>query len=140
VTPEHDPAQKLDLRLIPADGGKPDYQVFDDIARLIRQAHATAPPQAPRIGPSRGFRTPGGAEAEEAAKLVSQVQHDIEQASLKSQADVAKWAELAQQPDAADQLANESRLAAEQLVAAIGRALLRGIAVRTPDPEPTSPG
>ncbi len=136
----HDPAQILELRLVPADGAKPDYQVFDDIVRLIRQAHATASPQVPRVGSGKGFRKPEGAEADETAKLVSQVQHDIEEASLKSQADVAKRAETAARPDAADALATEARTAAEQLIAAIDRALMRGVSIRPPDAEVTPPG
>lgn len=135
----HDPAAKLELRLVPADGQKPDYQVFDDIARLIRQAHATAHPAAPRIGNGTGFRAPDGDATEEAAKLVSQVQHDIEDASLKSQADVAKRAEVAARPDAAEKLADEAREAAELLVSAIGRALHRGIAVRAPGGDVSEP-
>lgn len=136
----HEPAQKLELRLVPADGQKPDYQVFDDIVRLIRQAHATAHRDAARIGRGTDFRTPTEAEAEETARVVSQVQHDIEQASLKSQADVEKRTELAKQPDAADRLAAEARRAAELLVSAIGRALHHGIAICPPESDSAPPG
>lgn len=132
----HDAAQKLELRLVPADGAKPDYQVFDDIVRLIRQAHAVTSPQVARVTAAGEFRRPDGEETQEARELVSQVQHDIEQASENSQADVAKRAEVAQHPDAANQVATQARLAAEQLLSAVGRALIRGVDVHAPDAGP----
>ena len=119
---------KLDLRLSPA--GEPDPAVLDDLIRLIRQGVATVPPSAPKVADPGECRPPDPGEL---GGLEQAVRSRIEQASAANQADVARRADLAAKPDAAPQLADEARAAAEQVVAAVQRAVLRGVAVRVPD-------
>ena len=127
---------RLSLRLVPVNGF-PNAVVFDDIVRLIRQGVATAPSEARRVE-GGAFRTPVESEHREQGlhNLESQVKHRIEQASANSESAVEQRKQLAQQPDGQQKLAEQSLLAAEQLVAAVQRAMLRGIAVRVPDDEP----
>lgn len=127
-----DPRVKLDLRLSPADG-EPDPAVLDDLVRLIRQGLATVPTAAPRVADAPGWRAPDPAEAAGVRGLETRAKHRIEQASAASQADADRRAALAAQPDSTPQLADEARAAAEQVVAAVQRAVLGGLAVRVPD-------
>lgn len=129
-----DASLKLDLRLVPADDRPADPAVLDDIVRLIRQAVATTPRDAPAVGePVGGFREPTAEETRNLRGLESKIKHRVEQASRESQAAAEKRAETAAQPDAGQKLAEESLRAAERLVAAVRRAILRGVAVRVPD-------
>ncbi|MDY3561505.1 hypothetical protein R5W23_002783 [Gemmata sp. JC673] len=123
-----DAKQKFELRLVPAEGA-PDPVVFDDLVKLIRQGIATAPKQAPQISTSSEFDLPPDNSQN---PLETQVRHRIEQASNASVADVAKRAEIAKQPDGEAQLADEALAAAQEVVAAVQRMLLRGIAVQVP--------
>ncbi|AWM42011.1 hypothetical protein GobsT_68470 [Gemmata obscuriglobus] len=123
-----DAKQKFELRLVPAEG-RPDPVVFDDLVKLIRQGIATAPKQAPQISTAGEFSAPSDGSQN---ALETQVRHRIEQVSNLSVADVAKRAEIAKQPDGEVQLADEALAAAQEVVAAVQRMLLRGIAVQVP--------
>lgn len=120
---------KLDIRLIPAEG-TPDAVLLDDLVRLIKQGVVTAPKQAPQISTAGEFVVP--ADNSQNA-LETRIKHRIEQASNASEADVAKRAEVAQQPDGEQKLAEEALAAAQDVVTAVQRAVLRGIAVKVPD-------
>ncbi|HEY1190668.1 MAG TPA: hypothetical protein VGE74_23755 [Gemmata sp.] len=124
-----DAKQKLELRLVPAEGA-PDPVLFDDLVKLIRQGIATAPKQAPQVSTSGAFVSPPDNSQN---ALETQIKHRIEQASNASLADIAKRAEVAKQPDGDARLADEALAAAQEVVAAVQRMLLRGIAVRVPE-------
>lgn len=130
-----DPARKLELRLVPADGAPPDAQVFDDLVRLIRQGIATAPKQYPQISNGSGFRPPTDEEKRDLSAVEAQIKHRIDDASKASEADVAKRAETAKLPDADQRLADEALAAAQLVVAAVQRALIQGVKVTAPDPD-----
>ena len=118
---------QLTLRLTPADDKPADPFVFDDIVRLIRQAIATAPKQVPTVmAPSEGFRKPTGEDEQHIRGLETRIEHRIEQASAASQAAVEKRLEVGNDPD-------QSLEAAQQVVSAVQRALLRSVVLRLPE-------
>jgi hypothetical protein len=121
----------LELRLSPVNGA-PDPIILDDIIRLIQQGIHTAPKQAPQVADPPEFPPPDD-ENEEARALVSNIRSRIQKASAESQASVDKRAAVASTPNSEQQLAEESRRAAEYVVAAVQRAILRGVKVRLPD-------
>src|SRR5262249_43264968 len=120
----NEPEIELRLRLIPAEGPA-DPQVIDDLIRLIQQGVVTAPTQAPQITGDANLREPTDDEKRDLSNIVVQVKHRIEQASKDSQEAVAKRNELAKQPDGEAKLREEALLAAEQVVAAVQRAILQ---------------
>jgi hypothetical protein len=124
-----DAKQKLDIRLVPAEG-EPDAALLDDLVRLIKQGVFTAPKQAPQVSTAGAFVAP--ADNSQSA-LENKITSRIDQASRTSEADVAKRAEIAKQPDGEQKLAEESLAAAQNVVAAVQRAIIRGIAVNVPD-------
>lgn len=126
---------QLDLRLVPADA-PPNPQVLDDIVRLIQQAIATLPKDAPQLVVERPLDSPAAAERTETNAAEAKIKHRIEQASRESQALVEKRAETAALPDGEQKLAEESLKAAQNVVSAIQRAILRGVAVSVPEPPP----
>jgi hypothetical protein len=126
---------KLDVKLVPAEG-EPDPALFDDLVRLIKQGIATAPKDVPQVITAGEFHTPPDNSQN---ALETKIKHRIEQASKTSEADVTKRAETAKQPDGEQKLAEESLAAAQNVVAAVQRALIRGIAIRIPEmDQPTS--
>ncbi len=124
-----DATRKLDIRLVPAEG-EPDAALLDDLVRLIKQGIVTAPKQAPQVITTGEFTAP--ADNSQNA-LETKIKHRIEQASVASEADVAKRAEMAKQPDGEAKLAEEALAAAQGVVAAVQRAIIRGVAVRVPE-------
>ena len=127
---------KLTFRLVPADDRLADPVVLDDIVRLIRQAAATAPKDTPKVTePADGFRAPADDEGRDLRGLESRIENRVQQASAASQAAVEKRAQTATQPDGQQQLAEESLLAAQQVVAAIQGARFRAVAVHVPETE-----
>lgn len=122
---------KLDVRLVPTEG-EPDSALLDDLVRLIKQGIVTVPLQAPQVGTAGEFHTPSDNSQ---IALETRIKHRIAQASVESQADVAKRAETAKQPDGEQKIADEALAAAQNVVAAVQRAIIRGIAVRVPDSE-----
>jgi len=122
---------KLDLRLVPITG-TPDPVIFDDIIRLIQQGIVTAPKEAPQITDAPKFQPPEEGNAE-ARALISNIRTRIEKASAESQAAVDKRAAIAATPNSEQQLTDEARRAGEYVVAAVQRAILRGVKVRVPD-------
>lgn len=128
---------QLSLRLVPADDQPADPLVLDDIIRLVRQAIATAPRETPTVHePEGGFREPTEEQDKRALRsLHSKIENRIQEASAASQSEIAKRAEIASQPDGADKLARQSLQAAERLVPAVQRAMLRRVAVRIPEAE-----
>lgn len=125
---------KLDVRLVPVEG-EPDPALLDDLVRLIKQGIVTAPHQAPRASTNGEFHVPPDNSQ---ISLETRIKHRIAQASVESQAEVAKRAEIAKQPDGEQKLADESLAAAQNVVAAVQRAIIRGIAIRVPDSESPS--
>ncbi len=121
--------QKLDIRLVAAEG-EPNAALLEDLVRLIRQGVVTAPTQAPQVDTAGKFVTP--ADSSQNA-LEAKIRYRIDEASKASEADVAKRAEIAKKPDSDTKLAEEALAAAQNVVAAVQRAILRGIAVRVPD-------
>jgi hypothetical protein len=124
---------KLDVRLVPAEG-KPDAALLDDLVRLIRQSVVTAPPQAEQPSTAGNFTAPPDNSQN---ALETKIKHRIAQASAESQAAVAKRAETAKQPDGEAKLAAEALEAAQQVVSAVQRAIIRGVAIRVPEPDGT---
>lgn len=124
--------RELGLRLVPADA-PPDPQVLDDLIRLIKQGNVTAPKDVSRVVVETELRPPTTEEQSEVNAVEAKVKHYIEQASRDSQAAVDKRAETAALPDGEQKLAEESLAAAQAVVAAVQRAMIRGIAVRVPD-------
>ena len=122
---------KLELRLSPVNGA-PDPLILDDIIRLIQQGILTARKDAPQITDPLEFHSPAPGN-EEARALVSNIRSRIEKASAESQAAVDKRAAVAATPDSEQPLADEARRAAEYVVAAVQRAILRGVKVRVSD-------
>ncbi|HUR54126.1 MAG TPA: hypothetical protein VMZ71_08340 [Gemmataceae bacterium] len=131
--------KQLDLRLVPAEG-PPDPQVLDDIIRLIKQAVVTLPKDAPQLAAEGELRPPTPDEQPEVNAAEAKIKHRIEQASRESQAFVEKRAETAVQPDGEQKLAEESLKAARRVVSAVQRAILRGVAVRVPEPPQPNTG
>jgi hypothetical protein len=132
-----DPDRKLEYRVVPADA-PPDHQVLDDLIRLVRQGIATASDKYPQVSDGSGFRTPDPGDQRDLGSVEAKVKHRIEQASQESQAAVAERAKLAARPDSDQKLADEARKAAELVVSAVQRALLRGVRVQVP-PDPPPP-
>lgn len=124
--------RQLDVTLVPAEGA-PDAQVLDDLIRLIHQGVATMPKDVPRVADGPGFRKPSDEEARDTAGLEAQIKHRIEQESQNSQSAAERRNALAAQPGSEPQLADEAIAAAQAVVAAVQRALIRGIDVRIPD-------
>jgi len=124
---------KLTFRLVPTDDQPADPAVLDDIIRLLRQAHATLPPDAPRVTrPADGFVAPD--ESHPGARaLESKIKHRVEQDSAASQSLVDQRARIAQQPDGNRRLADEALAAAQRVVAAAQAAMFRGTIARLPD-------
>jgi hypothetical protein len=124
-----DAKRKLDLRLVPAEG-EPDAGLLDDLVRLIKQGIVTAPKDVLQVSTAGEFVAPPDNSQN---ALESKINHRIEQASEASKADVAKRAEVAVQPDGEHKLADEALAAAQNVVAAVQRAITRGIAVQVPE-------
>lgn len=122
---------QLDVRLVPAEG-KPDAALLDDLVRLIQQGVATAPKDWQRIDSTGTFEPPPDNSQND---LEAKVRHDIEQASLASQSVIENRAETAKQPDGEVKLAEEALEAARQVVAAVQRAMIRGVGLRLPEAE-----
>jgi len=126
---------KLDVRLVPTEG-EPDPALFDDLVRLIKQGIATAPKDVPQVTTAGEFHTPPDNSQN---AIETRIKHRIEQASKASEADVTKRAETAKLPDGEHKLAEESLAAAQNAVAAVQRAIIRGITIRVPEMDrPTS--
>ena len=126
---------KLDVRLVPAEG-EPDPALLDDLVRLIKQGIATAPKDVPQVTTAGEFHTPPDNSQN---AIETRIKHRIEQASKASEADVTKRAETAKLPDGEHKLAEESLAAAQNAVAAVQRAIIRGITIRVPEMDrPTS--
>lgn len=124
-----DAKRKLDIRLVPAEG-QPDPALLDDLVRLIEQGVLTAPKQAPQVSTAGEFVAPPDNSQN---ALETKIKHRIEQASNASEADVAKRAEIAKQPDGEAKLAEEALAAAQGVVAAVQRAIIRGVTIRVPE-------
>lgn len=123
---------KLSLRLTPAEG-EPDAALLDDLIRLVKQAVATPP--VPVTDPPAGEVHPPTGEAQKAlASLESKIKHRIEQASAESRRQVEQRAALVQQPDGEQKARDMALAAAQQVVSAVHRAMLRGVIVSTPEP------
>ena len=135
----NEPEIELRLRLVPAEGPA-DPQVIDDLIRLIQQGVATAPKQAPLIATDTELHEPTEDQKRDLSNVVVQVKHRIEQASNDSQEAVAKRNELAKQPDGEAKLREEALAAAEQVVAAVQRAILQGVLPRVPEDHPPATG
>ncbi len=124
-----DAKQKLGIRLVPAEG-EPDAALLDDLVRLIKQGVVTAPKQAPQVSTAGEFVAPPDNSQN---ALETRIKHRIEQASNASEADVAKRAAIAQPPDGEQKLAEEALAASQNVVAAVQRAIIRGVTIRVPD-------
>jgi hypothetical protein len=122
---------QLDVRLVPAEG-TPDPVLLDDLVRLIQQGIVTASKDLPGIDSSGEFQSPPDNSQND---LEAKVRHDVEQASRDSQSAIEKRAATAKQPDGEAGLAEESLEAARQVVAAVQRAMIRGVGVRLPEAE-----
>jgi hypothetical protein len=120
---------KLEIRLRPAEG-EPNAALLDDLVRLIQQGIVTAPKGVPQVNTAGKFVAPPD-NSQNAVE--SKIKHRIEQASEASQADVAKRNEIAKQPDSEQKLAEEALAAAQNVVAAVQRAMMRGIVVQVPE-------
>jgi hypothetical protein len=120
---------KLELRLVPI-AGEPNAAVFDDLIRLIQQGIVTAPKDVPQVHTTGEFQLPTDNSQND---LEAKIKHSIEQASADSRAAVEKRVELAAQPDGEAKLAAESLEAAQGVVAAVQRAIIRGVVVQVPD-------
>jgi len=124
---------KIDFRLVPADGRPADPVVLDDIVRLILQAQATLPREAPSVAePADGFRSPIDDDPV-VRGLERKIKDRIEQDRAASQAAVETRAQTARLPEAAEKLAEESLRAAQRVLSAVQSAMLRRVAVRVPD-------
>jgi len=125
-------AQKFEIRLAPKEG-EPDALVFDDIIRLIQQAVVTASPQI-KVPSIRGEFVRSSEENQPSVRqLDSSIKHRIEQASADSRKLVEAREEIAQQPNSEPQLAQESLDAAANLIAAVQRAMIRGLRISIPE-------
>ncbi len=123
---------KLQLRLSPSEG-EPDAALLDDVIRLVKQAVAT-PPVPVLDAPAGEFHAPTDDEQKALAGLESKIKHRIEQASAESRQQVEQRAALIQQPDGDVKVREAALLAAQQVVSAVHRAMLRGVIVSTPEP------
>lgn len=122
---------KLQLRLTPVEG-EPDAALLDDLIRLVKQAVAT-PPAPVTETPAGEFHPANDEEQKALAGLESKIKHRIEQASAESRQQVEQRAELVQQPDGEQKARDAALVAAQQVVSAVHRAMLRGVIVTTPD-------
>jgi hypothetical protein len=120
---------KLELRLVPAEG-EPNAALFDDLIRLIKQGIITAPKGVTQVNSSGEFHTPTNNSMND---LEAKIKHRIEQASADSRSIVEKRAELVAQPDGEAKLAAESLEAAQGVISAVQRAIIRGVAVHIVD-------
>jgi hypothetical protein len=125
-------SQKLQMRLTPAEG-EPDAALLDDVIRLVKQAVAT-PPATVSAAATGEFYPPTDEERKSLTGLESKIKHRIEQASAESRALVTQRAELLQQPDGEQKAREAALIAAQQVVSAVHRAMLRGVVVNTPEP------
>jgi hypothetical protein len=125
---------KLELQLVPTEG-EPNAALFDDLIRLIRQGIVTAPKDVTQVNISGEFHTPLDNSQND---LEAKIKHRIEQASADSRAEVEKRAAIAAQPDGEVKLAAEALEAAQGVVSAVQRAIIRGVAVQVPDVNPKS--
>ncbi len=123
---------KLQLRLSPAEG-EPNAALLDDLIRLVKQAVAT-PPVPVTETPVAEFHHPTDDEQNTLAGLESKIKHRIEQASAESRQQVEQRAALIQQPDGDQKARDAALMAAQQVVGAVHRAMLRGVIVSTPEP------
>lgn len=124
---------KLQFRLTPAEG-EPDSALLDDLIRIVKQAVVTAPSGTPEVPTGGEFRIPSEEEAKSLRGLESKIESRIQVASAESRRQVEQRAELVQQPDG-DQKARDATLtAAQQVVSAVHRAMLRGVIVSVPEP------
>lgn len=123
---------KLRFRLTPSEG-EPDAALLDDLIRLVKQAVAT-PPTAVIESVSGDFHPPTDDVRKALAGLDSQIKHRIEQASAESRQLVEQRAALVQQPDGEQKARDGALAAAQQVVSAVHRAMLRGVIVSTPEP------
>ncbi|QEL13726.1 hypothetical protein [Limnoglobus roseus] len=128
----NDDALGLTLQLVPSEG-EPDAQLLNDLIRLVKQAIVTFPHSMPSVP---AMRPADDAERQPLLGLESKIKHHVEQASAASRTLVEQRAVAAQQPDADAELAEESRKKAQQVVAAVQRAIMRGILVKIPDATP----
>jgi hypothetical protein len=117
---------KLELRLIPTEG-EPNAALFDDLIRIIQRGIVTAPKDVPHVIASEEFQLPTGKSQNH---LEANIKHRIEQASADSRKAVEK-----QQDDEAKR-ADESLEVARQGVAAVQRAIIRGVVVQVFDDTP----
>lgn len=125
----NDTAVALALQLVPVEG-EPDPQLLDDLIRLVKQAIVTFPQ---RVASPPAVRPATDEERLPLIGLESKIKHHIEQASAASRTLVEQRAALAQLPDAEAKLAKESRMKAQQVIAAVQRAMMKGIVVKIPD-------
>jgi hypothetical protein len=125
---------KLELRLVPTEG-EANAALFDDMIRLIKQGIVTAPEGVPQMNTSGEFH-PSTDNSQE--KLATKIRHRIDQATESSRAAVEKRKEVAVQPDGEEKLAAESLEAAEGLISAVQRAIIRGVAVQVADDKDAS--
>jgi hypothetical protein len=121
---------KLELRFVPTDGQPPNAPLFDDLIRLIRQGIVTVPIGVPQVNVSGEYLPPTDKSQ---AKLETGIKHRIEQTSADSWMVFEKRKEIAAQPDGEAKLAAESLEAAQQVVSAVQRAIIRGIVVQIPE-------
>ena len=123
---------KLQFRLTPVEG-EPDAALLDDLIRLVKQAVAT-PPVTGIEAPAGEFHPPTDEERKTLTGLESKIKHRIEQASAASRQQVEQRAELIQQADGEQKAREAALIAAQQVVGAVHRAMLRGMIVTTPEP------
>jgi hypothetical protein len=116
----------LKLRLVPSRG-EPDAALFDDLVRLIKEGILIAPKDVPQVNATGDFHLPND---QSQAKLETGIRHRIDQASAASQSLVEKRKEVLAQPDGEAKLATESLEAAQGVVSAVQRAIIRGIVVQ----------
>lgn len=103
--------RKIELRFGP-ENGQPNAAILDDIIRLIKQAVATMPADAPHVATTGTFRKPDAADAPDLHRVETNVRERIERASEASRATAEKRAETGDQPD-------ESLKAARRVVSAV---------------------
>jgi hypothetical protein len=124
---------KLELRLVPTEG-EPNAALFDDLIRLIQQGILTAPQGITQIETSGEFLPPTDKSL---GKLETGIKSRIDQNCTASQSLVEKRKEIAGQLDGEAKLATESLEAAQVVVSAVRRAIIRGIAVQVSDDKMT---
>src|ERR1700722_4850685 len=117
---------KLELRVIPTTG-EPDAAVFDDLIRLIQQGILTAPKGVTQVSNSGEFIPPADKSQ---SKLETVIRHRIEQTSAESRTAFEKRKEIETRPESEAKMVTESLEAAQGVVSAVQRAMIRGIAVQ----------